>query len=97
MVLVIGMNWQKVDASLASALADVQDPDAAEFDVFIHTANNPGPTESTYLQGLGAGNIASGRQIITAKLSARAISGLSDQSWVRSLRLSRRLKLLEKA
>jgi hypothetical protein len=89
------MNWQKVDASLAGALGDVEDPDAPDLDVFVHLASNPGPTESAYLQQLGIVNIASGRQVFTAKLSARAIEQLSDRPSVQSMRLTRRLNVLE--
>jgi len=93
---VVNMNWQKVDASLAGALGNVEDPEAPEFDVFVHLASDPDPTESARLQRFGIGALASGRNVITAKLSARAIDELSDQPSVSSMSLSRRLKLLEK-
>jgi hypothetical protein len=88
------MNWQKFDASLASALGDVGDPDVPQFSVFIQTKEAPGPSESDYLEELG---VSSGnkreRQVFVGTLSARAISRLSEQSWVRSVRLSRNLQL----
>lgn len=91
------MNWQKVDASLAGALGDVEDPDSPDLDVFVHLAKNPDPTESAYLQRLGIGSIPSGRQVFTARLSARMIDKLSDYPSVQSMRLTRRLNLLKEA
>jgi hypothetical protein len=90
------MNWQKVDASLAGALGDVEDPEVPEFDVFVHLASDLDAAESARLQRFGIGGMPSGRKIITAKLSARAIDELSDQPSVSSMSLSRRLNLLEK-
>jgi hypothetical protein len=90
------MDWKKVDASLAGALGDVEDPEVPEFDVFVHLANDPDSTESASLQRFGVRGVAPGRKIITAKLSARAIDELSDQPSVSSVSLSRRLKVLGK-
>jgi hypothetical protein len=88
------MDYQKIDAALAAALDDIQDPEARVFEVFIHVAYPLSPDEAGYLQGLGVHGDTSGRQVLTATLSARAVAELSDQAWVRHLRLSRKLRLL---
>ena len=47
------------------------------------------------LEGLGVSGISGARRVFTATLSPRAISELSEQPWLRYLRLSRRLRLLD--
>jgi len=88
------MIWQKVDAALASELGSAQNLDAPQFSVFIQTSRTPGPSECDYLSKLGVptGNNAQ-KQIFTATVSARDIHSLSDQSWVRAVRLSRKLQI----
>ena len=89
------MNWQKVDPLLASALGDVEDLDVPQFSVFVVTVGGVGPAECEFLDKLGIETAERklDSKLITVKLSARAIGGLSEQSWVRSLRLSRNLQL----
>jgi len=88
------MDYQKIDAALAAALNQVPDPEARVLSVFIHTTHPPGGAEVTFLERLGVRVDPNGRQIFTATLSARAVAELSDQPWVRYLKLSRRLRLL---
>ena len=88
------MNYQKLDAALATAVEDVRDPDERVLEVFIHVTPALGPAEIAFLEKLGVSGAIAGRQIITATLSARAVAELSDQSWVRYLMLSKKLRLL---
>jgi hypothetical protein len=88
------MNYQKLDAALATALEDVQDSEARIFSVFIRTEHVPTGAEVTLLERLGIKVSTEGQQVFTAALSAQAIRELSDQSWVQYLKLSRRLRLL---
>ncbi|MBM4258546.1 MAG: hypothetical protein FJ147_21940 [Deltaproteobacteria bacterium] len=89
------MDYQKVDASLALALSDVQDQDARAFQVFIHVARPPGPKELALLEDLGVTGITSGRSVYTATLSANQVTQLSHMPWVRALKLSQKLRLLK--
>lgn len=88
------MNFQKLDALLAVALTEVADPDERAFPVFISTLHAPKPDEAIILKAFGVPGVTADRQIFTATLSAHAVSDLSEQPWVQSLQLSRRLQLL---
>lgn len=87
------MNYQKLDAALAMAMNDVENREERCVVVFIHTESVPDDTATAFLQGLGV-NVASGRDVFTATLSVNAIGQLSEQSWVRYLRLSQKLRPL---
>jgi len=88
------MDYRKIDAALAAALDDVQDPEEHALAVFIHTEHAPGTAEAAFLERLGVSGSTSAQQVLTATLSARAVAELSDQPWVRYLKLSRKLCLL---
>lgn len=88
------MNYQKVDAALAAALDDIQDPEERDLAVFIHTMHVPDNDEAALLEKLGVGGATGRRQVFTATLSARAVAELSDQPWVRYLKLSKPLRML---
>ena len=88
------MDYRKLDTALAAALDEVQDPEERSLSVFIHTAHAPGHAEVTYLEDLGVRGVTQRRQVFTATLSPRAVEELSDQPWLRYMRLSRRLRLV---
>lgn len=88
------MNYQKIDAALAAALDEVRDPDERALSVFIHTARAPVETEAALLEDLGVGVVTGEQRVFTATLSARAVAELSDQPWLRYMKLSRRLRIL---
>ena len=88
------MDYQKMDAALAAALAEVRDPEERALSVFIHTAHAPQDAEADFLEDLGVGGVTGGRQVFTATLSPRAVEELSDQPWLRYMKLSRRLRIL---
>jgi hypothetical protein len=88
------MDYQKMDAALAAALAEVRDPEERALSVFIHTAHAPQDSEADFLEELGVGGVTGGRQVFTATLSPRAVEKLSDQPWLRYMKLSRRLRIL---
>ncbi|HEY9636985.1 MAG TPA: hypothetical protein V6D14_26530 [Coleofasciculaceae cyanobacterium] len=90
------MNYQKLDPALAIALNDVQNPEERSLAVFIHTEPVP-EAASSLLQSLGVSGVTTGRKVLTATLSANAISQLSDQPWVQYLKLSQTLRLLDKS
>ena len=89
------MDYRKIDAALAAALDETQDPEERSLAVFIHTTHAPRHGEAALLEELGVSGVGGRRQIFTATLSPRAIGELSEQPWLRHLRLSQRLRFLE--
>lgn len=88
------MDHRKLDAALAAALEEPGDPAAPELAVFVHTDHPLGAEETGLMDRLGVSGATPGRNVFTATLSRRAIDELSEQPWVQSLRLSRKLRLL---
>jgi hypothetical protein len=82
----------KLDAALASALEDVPDSEARVLPVFVEMAGELPEDGRAMLSELGVGEPTG--SVATASLSARQVADLSDQPWVRYLRLSGRLRLL---
>jgi hypothetical protein len=89
------MNYRKVDAALAAALDEVQDPEEQALSVFIHTDHALDSGEVEFLEGLGVTGATERRRVFTATLSPSAVAELSDQPWLRYMKLSRRLRLLD--
>ncbi len=89
------MNYQKLDAALAMALNEVQDPQERNLTVFIHTQPNADTTAANaFMQNIGISGVTGGKDIHTATLSQNAISELSEQPWVQYLKLSQKLRLV---
>jgi hypothetical protein len=88
------VNYRKLDAALATALGEAHAPDEPAFIVFVHAEHPPGPEEKAVLERHGVSVGTGGRSIFTATLSPRSIDELTEQPWVRSLRLSSRLRPL---
>ncbi len=84
------MDYRKLDAALASALA--QAPPGARLAVFIEVERQVvTDSEADRLRDLGAA--AAGAGLFSAELEADSLGELSEWPWVRSLRLSRRHRL----
>lgn len=90
------MNYQKLDAALATALNDVQNSEETSLGVFIHTEPILDSAATAVLESLGVSGVTSGKDIFTATLSANAISQLSEQPWVKYLRRSQQLGLVNR-
>jgi hypothetical protein len=88
------MDYRKIDAGLAVALKDVKDLGESALVVFIHTEHVPSATEIAFLEKLGVKIGPDERQVFTATLSANEVAELSDQAWVKYLKLSRKLRPL---
>ncbi|MHC5935657.1 hypothetical protein [Nostoc sp.] len=91
------MNSQKLDAALATALNDTQDPEEPSLAVFIHTEPILDSAATAVLASLGVSGVTSGKDIFTATLSANAISQLSEQPWVKYLKRSQQLRLVNQS
>jgi hypothetical protein len=63
--------------------------------VFIHLSPDASEGDRALLVGLGVPEGAVRSGLATATLSPEAIEQLSEKPWVRQLRLSQRLRLLE--
>jgi hypothetical protein len=90
------MDFQKLDAALATALNDVQNPEEPSLEVFIHTEPILDSTATAVLENLGISGVISGRDIFTATLSLNAISQLSEEPWVKYLKRSQQLRLVNR-
>ncbi|MBX9258003.1 hypothetical protein H1Q63_29450 [Desmonostoc muscorum CCALA 125] len=90
------MNYQKLDAALATALNDVQDSEKPSLGVFIHTEPILDSAATAILENFGVSNATSGKDIFTATLSPNAISQLSEQPWVKFLKRSQQLRLVNR-
>ncbi|HWI03878.1 MAG TPA: hypothetical protein VNT52_08650 [Acidimicrobiales bacterium] len=84
------MDWRKVDAPLASALAGVS-PDEP-LSVFVQIDRSRADVDGEVLDRLGLGRDAAG--LATATLLPAQVDALTDEEWVLHVRLSGRLRLL---
>ncbi|MCC5627697.1 hypothetical protein LC613_05870 [Nostoc sphaeroides CHAB 2801] len=90
------MNYQKLDAALATALNDVQNSEKPSLTVFIHTEPILNSAATAVLESFGVNGVTSGKDIFTATLSLNAISQLSEQPWVKYLKRSQQLGLVNR-
>lgn len=82
------MDWCKVDAALAGALADAGD--TGELPVFVHV--DAGGADVSLLEKLDLRE--SGGGVCTGTLSPAGVDHLTDQPWVTRVALSGPLRLL---
>ncbi|MBC1220090.1 hypothetical protein GNF10_33855 [Nostoc sp. UCD121] len=90
------MDFQKLDAALATAFNDVQNPEEPSLEVFIHTEPILDSAATAVLENLGISGVISGRDIFTATLSLNTISQLSEEPWVKYLKRSQQLRLVNR-
>lgn len=91
------MNYQKLDTALAVALNDVDNAQEPSLNVFIHTKPDAHSTDApAMLENLGVPDVTPGKDIFTATLSPNAISQLSEQPWVQYIKLSQKMRLLNR-
>jgi len=88
------MNYRKVDAKLAAALDGMKNPEEPALSVFILMTQAPDSAVATFLKELGVKMSSPRQQILTAKVSPRAVEELSKQPWVRCVRLSGQMKMM---
>ena len=84
------MDWGKVDAPLASALAGAS-PDEP-LSVFVQIDRSRAAVDGDALDRLGLGPDLA--EVSTATLSPSQLDALTDEEWVLYVRLSGRLRLL---
>ncbi|GAB1540657.1 hypothetical protein NUACC21_33260 [Scytonema sp. NUACC21] len=89
------MDYQKLDTALTMALNEVEDPQKQSLNVFIHTNQAADDARANdMLKNLGVPGVACGKDVFTATLSPNAISQLSEQPWVKHIKLSQNLHLM---
>jgi hypothetical protein len=89
------MNYKKLDAALAMAVNQVENPQVPSLVVFIRVNQPLDDSALTFLEGLGIKGITQGKEILTATVSVSDISQLSEQSWVLFLQLSQKLRFVK--
>ena len=89
------MDYDKIDASLAVALDEVNNPEERMLSVFIQTTQGVDPAATDFLKEIGVAGAMEGRKIFTAKLSSRAVDELTRQPWVRYVKLSQKIRMVE--
>ncbi|HVE47261.1 MAG TPA: hypothetical protein VNA57_11015 [Acidimicrobiales bacterium] len=86
------MEWGKLDAALAAALGDRRKGGAIPLTVLIELADDVPELARDTLGALGVrGELP--QEGCSARLSADQVAMLSDQPWVRRLRLATTLRL----
>ncbi len=92
------MDHGKLDAALMAALDaiawDGGEGESLSLPVFVEVDADASEEERAVLTAMGVPPAATGHRLVTAHLSPRQIEELSDAPWVRQLRLSSRLRLL---
>ena len=88
------MNFSKLDTALILALKKIKDQSKPCLVVFIHVEPNLDSYAKAVLKGNGISGITAQRDVYTATLSLNAVSQLSEQPWVKYLKLSGELRLL---
>lgn len=86
------MNYRKLDARLTAALDAVQNPEEPALPVFILMKQTPDSTAASFLKEIGVKVTSPRQQVFTAKISPRAVEELSNQPWVRAVKLSGTLR-----
>lgn len=84
------MDWSKVDAALAGALADTGDPQACRLPVFVHL--DAEQADRRLLAELDVHGSASAG-VGTGTVSAAGVDQLTDLPWVTRVQLSSPLRL----
>lgn len=86
------MDWGKVDAPLASALAGAGPEDPLPVFVFLDRSR----VDADVLDQLGLGREGDGGEVGSASLSAAEVAALTDEAGVQRVHLSGRLRLLRR-
>jgi hypothetical protein len=88
------MDYSRIDAPLGAALAESPAKDQSNLTVFIHTHHELGEAESAELRSLGIDQDSVKKRIVTATVSPNVVDKLSHKPWIRSIKLSQKLRPL---
>jgi hypothetical protein len=84
-------DYTRIDEALVLA-CDETPADERSLTVFIHTCDPPTEDQARRLIQFGMSLPAAGRRILTATLSPADVAALSNEPWIKRLKLSQRLK-----
>ncbi len=88
------MNYPKIDATLAAALDESKSAEEPLLAVFIYTAKSRDETATIFLNGIGVRVYSPNQEIFTATVSPQTVKKLSQQPWVRYVKSSQKLHML---
>ncbi len=88
------MDYTKLDASLNTVLPGSRQKPGVTIQVFIHTVSPIDQPELAILRRHGI-RAERGATVITALLTPDSIADLSDQPWIRSLKLAKQSRPLK--
>lgn len=88
------MNHRKIDAPLAAAVAEIENAEEPMLAVFIYTAQSRDEAATIFLNGIGVRVYSKNQEIFTATVSPQTVKKLSQQPWVRYVKLSSKLHIL---
>jgi len=89
------MDYRKVDATLAAAVDETKNAEEPTLAVFIYTAKSRDESATIFLNGIGIRVYSTNQEIFTATVSPHTVKELSQQPWVRYVKLSQKLHLLK--
>jgi len=88
------VNYDKLDSALAGALTAGQSSPGGRLSVFIRTELNLPATASRLLEAYGIGAAMESAPLLSLDLSPAQIEELSEQPWVKFIRLARNARPL---
>lgn len=89
------MDYAKLDAPLGAALSEEGTAQDSLLSVFIHAKRKLNHDEAAELEQLGVELGERPKRIITATIPAGLVEKLSEKPWVRSIKLSQKLRPLD--
>jgi hypothetical protein len=87
------MDLAKIDSGLCAYLAAASES-SRSISVFVSTKDTLVSDQCDLLKSLGVRNVAPGKRLFTARLTATSIQILSEKPWVVQLSLAQTLKPL---
>ena len=87
------MNYHKVDAPLAAAVDEIKNAEEPLLAVYIYTAKSRDESATIFLNGLGVRVYSKNQDTFTATVSPHTVRELSQQPWVRYVKLSPKLHM----
>jgi hypothetical protein len=89
----LDVDWSKLDAALAAALAQDEERGDRHLTVFVQLDPDASPLDRQSLSALGVSGADGQSVVCTATLSHQDVGALSEQPWVRRLVLSGQQRL----
>lgn len=88
------MDYQKVDAALATAIDDLKAGSKVALAVSVRTAIPVDAAQQAELERLGVRGVIAGRTIFSASVTPQTLDELTQKPWVRRLSLAQQLRPL---